>query len=124
MNDKVTSKGFFKRLAFKEAREDSENNTQGESDEKEKKGFFQRLRSSLQKTHEVLVTPVDELILGRKQIDEDTFENLEEILLTSDVGPQTALGLIEGVQERDRELPGDSQLRGRRKPHRGKADNQ
>lgn len=100
MNDKVTSKGFFKRLAFKEAREDSENNTQGESDEKEKKGFFQRLRSSLQKTHEVLVTPVDELILGRKQIDEDTFENLEEILLTSDVGPQTALGLIEGVQER------------------------
>ena len=63
-------------------------------------GFFQRLKSSLRKTHEILVTPVDELILGRKKIDEDTFEGLEEILLTSDVGPQTALSLIQKVQKK------------------------
>ncbi|HPD61114.1 MAG TPA: signal recognition particle-docking protein FtsY [Thermodesulfobacteriota bacterium] len=48
----------------------------------------------------MLVTPVDELILGRKKIDEDTFEGLEEILLTSDVGPQTALNLIQKVQNK------------------------
>jgi fused signal recognition particle receptor len=62
--------------------------------------FFQRLKSSLRKTHEILVTPVDELVLGRKKIDEDTFEGLEEILLTSDVGPKTALSLIQKVQKK------------------------
>jgi fused signal recognition particle receptor len=71
-----------------------------DTDQKGKVGFFQRLRSSLKKTHEILVTPVDELVLGRKKIDEDTFESLEEILITSDVGPQTALSLIERVQQR------------------------
>ena len=100
MNDKVKSKGLLNRLSFRKKPADVEADAQQESGEKEQKGFLKRLRSSLQKTHEVLVTPVDELILGRKQIDEDTFENLEEILLTSDVGPHTALGLIKGVQER------------------------
>lgn len=70
------------------------------SEEKGAGGFFQRLRSSLKKTHDILVTPVDELVLGRKKIDQDTFESLEEILITSDVGPQTALWLIERVQQR------------------------
>jgi fused signal recognition particle receptor len=65
-----------------------------------KRGFFNRLKSSLKKTHDVLVTPVDELVLGKKTINEDTFESLEEILILSDVGPRTTMTLIQGVQER------------------------
>ena len=58
------------------------------------------MKAGLKKTHDVLVTPVDELVLGQKAIDEDTFESLEEILILSDVGPTTTMNLIEGVEER------------------------
>ena len=99
-NSKPTS--FFSRFYFGKnnfnSGENDKNNNQ--SGEKEKVGFFQRLKTSLKKTHEVLVTPVDELILGRKKINGDTFEGLEEILITSDVGPQTALSLIQKVQKK------------------------
>jgi len=100
MNKNSESKGLFNRFSFRKKPSDSEDNNKHSSEKKDNKGFFQRLRSSLRKTHEVLVTPVDEIILGRKKIDEDTFDNLEEILITSDVGPQTALNLIARVQER------------------------
>ena len=101
MDKESNSKGLWSRFSFgKKENNAGENNKNNDQVEKEGIGFFQRLKSSLRKTHEILVTPVDELILGRKKIDEDTFEGLEEILLTSDVGPQTALTLIQKVQKR------------------------
>ncbi len=101
MDKNSKSKGFLGRFSFgKEENHAKENNKDHDQAGKEKVGFFQRLKSSLRKTHEILVTPVDELVLGRKKIDEDTFEGLEEILLTSDVGPQTALSLIQKVQKK------------------------
>ena len=101
MNNDLKSKGFLGRFSFgKKENNEEENNKDNDQGGNEKVGFFQRLKSSLRKTHEILVTPVDELILGRKKIDEDTFEGLEEIMLTSDVGPQTALNLIQKVQKK------------------------
>ncbi|MCX8011729.1 MAG: signal recognition particle receptor subunit alpha, partial [Desulfobacterota bacterium] len=100
------SKMFWERLfgrndsELAKAKNKIDNKNQQSEGEKEKKGFFHRLKTSLKKTHEILVTPVDELILGRKKLDEDTFETLEEILITSDVGPNTTLSLIKKVQER------------------------
>jgi len=104
MNNNSESKGLLKRfsLTTRKKSEPPENENKQSPEEKENKGFFKRLRSSLKKTHEVLVTPVDELVLGRKKIEENIFEDLEEILITSDVGPQTALNLITKVQERIR----------------------
>ena len=102
MDKDSKSKDFFGRFSFgkKETNAEKNNKDNEQAGGKERVGFFQRLKSSLRKTHEILVTPVDELILGRKKIDEDTFEGLEEILLTSDVGPQTALSLIQKVQKK------------------------
>ena len=101
MDKDFKSKGFLGRFSLgKKENNVEKNNKDNDQTGKEKVGFFQRLKSSLRKTHEILVTPVDELILGRKKIDEDTFEGLEEILLTSDVGPQTALSLIQKVQKK------------------------
>jgi len=100
MDNNSKSKGFLGRFSFEKKENNAEENNKDQDQAKEKVGFFQRLKSSLRKTHEILVTPVDELILGRKKIDEDTFEGLEEILLTSDVGPQTALSLIQKVQKK------------------------
>ena len=102
MDNDSRTKGFLRQVSFSKNDSDTEekNNRNNRHHGTEKVGFFQRLKVSLKKTHEILVTPVDELVLGRKKIDENTFEGLEEILLTSDVGPQTALSLIQKVQKK------------------------
>lgn len=66
----------------------------------EKKGFFQRLKDGLSKTRKGLTDKIDQAILGRKKIDEDLYDELEEILITSDLGVQTSYRLIEKVRER------------------------
>jgi fused signal recognition particle receptor len=68
--------------------------------EAEKQGFFRRLRNRLSKTREGFVSRVDQLLLGKKEIDEALLEELEEILITSDLGVQTTMGLIEKVREK------------------------
>ncbi len=65
-----------------------------------KKGFFGRLKERLTKTRETFVTRVDRLVLGKKEIDEDLLEELEEILITSDLGVMTTQVLIDSVQQK------------------------
>ena len=67
--------------------------------EKEKHGFFKRLRTRLSKTRKAFANRIDELLLGKKEIDEDLLEELEEILITSDIGVQTSMALIDHVRE-------------------------
>jgi fused signal recognition particle receptor len=71
--------------------------------EKEKEarpGFFERLKQGLSKTHADLVGRIDSLVLGKKQIDADTLEELEEILITADIGVATAVELIRMLEQR------------------------
>ncbi len=63
----------------------------------EKKGFFQRLKEGLAKTHQGWISRIDGLIAGRKEIDETLLEELEEILITSDIGVKTSQHLIRDV---------------------------
>jgi len=65
-----------------------------------KHGFFPELRNRLSKTRKAFVGRVDQLLLGKKEIDEELLEELEEILITSDIGIQTTMALIEKVRER------------------------
>jgi fused signal recognition particle receptor len=65
-----------------------------------KPGFFERLKQGLQKTKEGLVGRIDALILGKKEIDADTLEELEEILITSDIGVKTTVELIRTLEQR------------------------
>ena len=67
--------------------------------EKTKKGLFKRLRNRLSKTRKALVNRVDGLLLGKKEIDEELLEELEEILITSDLGIHTTMALIDEVRE-------------------------
>ena len=65
----------------------------------EKKGsFFERLKEGLSKTKQSLVRNVDEMLFGEKQIDRDLFEELEEMLITADVGPAFASELIDEMK--------------------------
>ena len=65
-----------------------------------KPGFFERLKSGLKKTKDGLVGRIDALVLGKKTIDADTLEELEEILITSDIGVKTTVELIRTLEQR------------------------
>ena len=66
----------------------------------EKKGFFKRLRSGLSRSREQLNEKLETVFIGRKEIDEETLEELEEVLITSDIGFDTTQDLIESVRKR------------------------
>lgn len=63
-------------------------------------GFFERLKLGLKKTKDGLVGRIDSLVLGKKEIDAETLEELEEILITSDIGVKTTLELIRTLEQR------------------------
>jgi len=65
-----------------------------------KPGFFERLKLGLQKTRSGLMGRIDALVLGKKEIDADTLEELEEILITSDMGVKTTVELIRTLEQR------------------------
>lgn len=71
------------------------------ADSTEKKpGFFERLKKSLSKTSESLVGRIDALLLGKKKIDADTLEELEEILITADLGVPATVELIRTLEQK------------------------
>jgi len=80
----------------------------------EKPSFFERLKSGLKKTKDGLVGRIDALVLGKKEIDADTLEELEEILITSDIGVKTTVELIRTLEQRlgRNELKDGEALRG------------
>ncbi|MRR57133.1 MAG: signal recognition particle-docking protein FtsY [Deltaproteobacteria bacterium] len=63
-------------------------------------GFFERLKQGLRKTHEGLVGRIDALLLGKKKIDSATLEELEEILITADIGVATTVELVRSLEQR------------------------
>jgi fused signal recognition particle receptor len=79
----------------------------------EKKGFFQRLKEGLWKTHQGMVSKIDQLIAGKRKIDDAVLEELEEILITSDIGVKTTQQLLGKVTEkvRRKELEDTDQLK-------------
>jgi len=70
--------------------------------EQEKKGFFSKLRSSLTGTSDTLVKKIDRAVLGKKTIDEDLIEELEEVLIAADVGVKTTYDILESIGDRVR----------------------
>ncbi len=63
-------------------------------------GFFERLRKGLSKTHAGFLTQIDRLISGKKRIDETLLEELEEILITADLGTNTTYRLMSDLHQR------------------------
>ena len=63
-------------------------------------GWAQRLKAGLSKTRQVLNTPVGELFRRHAKIDEALFEELEEILLTADVGVEATEHLLDALRKR------------------------
>jgi fused signal recognition particle receptor len=74
--------------------------------EEPRKGMFRRLRERLSRTRETLAGGLDRLLRGRKEVDALLLEELEELLITADIGVETTLVLIQALHEklRRREL--------------------
>lgn len=64
----------------------------------EKKGFFQRLVSGLTKTRDNIVSGIDSIFSGFSNIDDDFYEELEEILIMGDIGIHATLEIIEDLK--------------------------
>lgn len=58
------------------------------------------LNKGLEKTKESVFSKISRAIAGKSTVDDDVLDNLEEVLITSDVGVDTTLKIIERIQER------------------------
>ena len=86
----------------KEAQEEAQE-PQAAEPEAPAKGFFARLKEGLSKTTQSFTSKLDNLFKGYKTIDEDIYEELEEILITADVGFETTMRITEELRKRERE---------------------
>ncbi|MDY6830841.1 MAG: signal recognition particle-docking protein FtsY [Thermodesulfobacteriota bacterium] len=64
-----------------------------------KSGFYGRLRRGLEKTRRFLTTDVDKLFVSGKKLDDQTLEDLEELLITADIGVKATTELIAGLSK-------------------------
>ena len=70
---------------------------------KEKKGFFKRLVSGLTKTRDNIVSGFDSIFSGFSHIDDDFYEELEEILVMGDIGIRATEEIIENLKQKVKE---------------------
>jgi fused signal recognition particle receptor len=71
--------------------------------------LLERLKSGVQKTRAGLVTRLEDMLQGAKQIDADLLDELEFTLISSDIGVRTTEEILDRIRERvDRSMVGDA----------------
>lgn len=73
--------------------------TEEKQEPKEKKGFFASLKEKLFKSREGLFGTLKSLILGRSVIDDEMYEELEDILIQSDIGMDMTLKIVKDLEK-------------------------
>ncbi|MFI3212826.1 MAG: signal recognition particle-docking protein FtsY [Eubacteriales bacterium] len=71
--------------------------------ENEKKGFFSRLKDGLSKTRDNIVNSMDQVFYDAACIDDDFYEEIEEILVMGDVGIKATSEIITNLQKKVKE---------------------
>ena len=74
-------------------------------------GLFSRLKTGLTKTREVLTTDINQLFVAAKQIDENLFEELEELLITSDLGMDITMDMMDRIRKKAKRLTNADELK-------------
>lgn len=94
---------FLKRKNKSETEDDNNSSTMPtetiENIDAKKNGFFQRLKQGLQKTRKQFSSGVANLILGKKIIDTELLDDLEAVLLTSDLGVAATQDIIKQLTD-------------------------
>lgn len=70
---------------------------------KEKKGFFGRLVAGLTKTRDTIVSGIDSIFSGFSSIDDEFYEEIEEILIMGDLGVQATEEILENLRAKVKE---------------------
>ena len=66
-------------------------------------GFFDKLKAGLSKTKDAFVSQVDNLFKSFVKVDEELFEELEELLICSDIGVSTTEEILDNLRDRAKE---------------------
>lgn len=67
------------------------------------KGFFGRLVQGLTKTRDNIVSGMDSIFSGFSAIDDEFYEEIEEILIMGDLGIQTTMSIVEDLRKKVKE---------------------
>jgi len=97
---------FFKKLKEKISKKEEEyeeqtvevESSEEEEEEQEKESLSEKFKHGLSKTRNSFSGKVNDLVARYRTVDEDFFEELEEILITADVGVNTVMDLIEELK--------------------------
>ena len=63
-------------------------------------GFFDKLKNSLGKTKSSINDKLGDVFSSFRKVDEDMLEELEEVLITSDIGMETSLAIIDKLDRK------------------------
>ncbi|MBQ6105096.1 MAG: signal recognition particle-docking protein FtsY [Lachnospiraceae bacterium] len=69
-----------------------------------KKGFFRRLREGMSKTRNSIASGLNSIFHGFSKIDEDFYEELEEVLIMADIGVATTGEILDNLRAKVKEL--------------------
>ena len=83
--------------------ESSENESEENSETEKKQGFFSRLVAGLTKTRDSFVSGIDSIFSGFSSIDDDFYEEIEEILIMGDIGVRATQEIMENLQQKVKE---------------------
>lgn len=65
----------------------------------EKKGFFERLKTGLFKTRDAFNSAFDNLINGKAKISDELYDELEELLISADIGVETTIKIVDQLRD-------------------------
>lgn len=102
-NDKTSEKeekkgGFFSRLTSSSS--ESVNSEESAENVEKKQSWFARLKEGLNRTRQTLTEGLANLLLGKKEIDDELLEDIETLLLTADVGVEATESLISDLTDK------------------------
>ncbi len=83
-----------------EAEEEADEEDEEEEEEEDKVSFWEKLKSGLAKTKNALFGSVHDMLSNFVRVDEDLLEELEELLIMSDIGVAATEEIIEELRER------------------------
>ncbi|MDU7330338.1 MAG: signal recognition particle-docking protein FtsY [Finegoldia magna] len=71
-----------------------------EDKEENKEGFFEKLKNSLLKTRDNISNKIDQVLANYRTVDEELFEEIEETLISADIGVETTLKTVAQLRDK------------------------
>ena len=97
VNEKITEKVTVPVQTYNE---EVEFDSYKEETIEEKEGVFKRLKTGLSKTRRGITEKIDLVLSSYRKIDEELFEDLEEVLIMADIGMETTVKIMDAVKEK------------------------